>query len=84
MFIALHGGLTGEMLFSIIGSYIFTAIYLIYAHYRTYKTKYYSEEYIYFSTGKKVIMYLGFILVNLVFAYLLFWLFTFVLLYLFT
>lgn len=81
MAIALHGGLTGEMLFCIFGSYICTAIYLVYAHYRAYKTKFYSEEYVYFPSGKKVVMYLGFLIVNLIFAYLLFWLFTFVLLY---
>jgi hypothetical protein len=83
MIIALHGGLTLELLAGIIGGYICAAIYFIYAHYRMYKTKYYNEAYVYFSVGKKLIIYLGFLIINLCLAYLLFWLFTFVLLYFF-
>lgn len=63
--IALHGGLTTEMVYGMGGGFIGAAICFVYAHYKMYKTAYYNEEYIYFSTGRKLILYLGFLIVNL-------------------
>lgn len=81
--IALHGGLTIEMVYGMGGGFIGAAICFVYAHYKMYKTEYYNEEYVYFSTGRKLILYLGFLIVNLCFATLLFWIFSFALFFVF-
>lgn len=84
MIIALSCGPTQEILFSLFGGFIGAAIFVVYAHYKMYKTKYYSEEYVYFSVVRKLFIYLGFLIVNLCFATLLFWIFTFALTFVFT
>lgn len=80
MIIALScgGGLTVEFLYSLAGGFIAAILCIVYAHYRVSKTEYYKEEYIYFSTGRKLLLYFGFLIVNLCFAYLLLWIFTFI------
>lgn len=83
MIISLSCGPTLEILLSLYGGFIGAAILVVYAHYKMYKTKYYNEEYAYFSLGRKLIIYLGFLIVNLCFATLLFWIFSFILLFVF-
>lgn len=78
MIIALHGGMTAEMLYSFLSGFVAAVAGVVYAHYRVYKTAYYQEEYTYFSTGKKLLIYFVFLMVNLCFACLLFWIFTFI------
>ncbi|PBJ11708.1 hypothetical protein BSF42_24350 [Flavobacterium sp. ACN6] len=39
--------------------------FLFYTHYRISKTDYYKEEFVYFSLGKRIILYLSFLMVNL-------------------
>ncbi|WP_291146179.1 hypothetical protein [Flavobacterium sp. UBA7680] len=77
MIIALHG-IPAEMIFSLLGAFIAVIIYLIWVHYSVYKTKYYNDEFKYFSVEKRLILYLGFLLANLGVAFLLFWLLTFI------
>lgn len=38
---------------------------LFYTHYKVYTSKYYNEEYVYFSAGKKVLLYLLFLAINI-------------------
>lgn len=75
MIIALHG-VPAEMIFSLLGAFISVVIYLIWVHYSVYKTKYYNDEFRYFSVEKRLILYLGFLLANLGVTFLLFWLLT--------
>ncbi len=75
MIIALHG-VPAEMIFSLLGAFISVVIYLIWVHYSVYKTKYYNDEFKYFTIQKKLILYLGFLAANLGVAFLLFWLLT--------
>ncbi|MEN2415606.1 hypothetical protein [Flavobacterium mesophilum] len=52
--------------FELIGvSLIIAVIFLGFTHYKAYKTDYYNEEYVYFSDGKKVLLYLLFLALNL-------------------
>lgn len=76
--IALHGGLYEEMIYGLGGGIIIAVLFLIFIHYKIYKSPYYNEEYVYFSSGRKIILYLGFIIVNLLVAYFLFFVFTIV------
>ncbi|MBE8725546.1 hypothetical protein [Flavobacterium hungaricum] len=78
MIIALHGGFTLELLYSLVGGFIAAIAFVVYVHYRVSKTEYYREEYVYFSEGRKLLIYFGFLIVILCFAYLLFWIFTFI------
>ncbi len=71
---ALYSGPSADLFFGFFGGFICAVIYLIWGHYSTYKTKYYSDEFIYFSIGKKLILYISFLLANLLVAFLLFWL----------
>jgi hypothetical protein len=77
--IALHGGFTEEMIFGLSGGFILALIYFIFVHYRIHKSKYYNEEYVYFSSGRKIILYLGFFVVNFCVAYAIFLIFTIIL-----
>ncbi|MEN2488165.1 hypothetical protein AAYQ05_10255 [Flavobacterium sp. B11] len=70
--IALHGGFSEEMLYGLGGGFIVAVFFLIVIHFRIYQSSYYNEEYVYFSSGKKIALYLGFITVNLIVAYFLF------------
>ncbi len=55
-----------EGFFQLIGvSLIITIVFLSFTHYKVYKTDYYNEEYVYFSSGKKVLLYLLFLAINL-------------------
>ena len=38
--------------------------FLCFTHYKAYKTQYYNEEYVYFSTGRKFLIYIGFLALN--------------------
>ncbi|KFF06808.1 hypothetical protein B0A68_00805 [Flavobacterium reichenbachii] len=40
-------------------------VFLIFTHYKIYNSQYYTEEFVYFSTGKKLMLYLLFLAVNL-------------------
>lgn len=75
MIIALHG-VPAEMVFSLLSASVSVVIYLIWVHYSVYKTKYYNDEFKYFTVQKRLIIYLGFLLANLGVAFLLFWLLT--------
>lgn len=75
MIIALHG-VPAEMIFSLLSASVSVVIYLIWVHYSVYKTKYYNDEFKYFTVQKRLIIYLGFLLANLGVAFLLFWLLT--------
>ncbi|MCP2027080.1 cell division protein FtsL [Flavobacterium sp. HSC-32F16] len=77
MIIALHG-VPAEMIFSLFGAFITIVIYMIWVHYSVYKTKYYNDEFKYFTVEKRLILYLSFLLANLFVAFLLFWLLTFI------
>ncbi len=44
---------------------LLAAGFIFYTHYRISKTEYYKEEFVYFSFGKKIILYLSFLMVNL-------------------
>jgi hypothetical protein len=44
---------------------ILVIVFLFFTHYKAYKTEYYNEEYVYFSSGKKALIYLGFLAINL-------------------
>ena len=55
-----------EGFFQFIGvSLVLTVGFLSFTHYKVYKTDYYNEEYVYFSAGKKVLLYLLFLAINL-------------------
>lgn len=41
------------------------SIFLFYVHYKAYKSQYYNEEYVYFSTGRKFLIYIGFLAISL-------------------
>lgn len=77
MIIGLHG-IPAEMVFSLFGAFIAVVIYLIWVHYSVYKTKYYNDQFKYFAVEKRLLLYLGFLSANLVVAFLLFWLLTFI------
>ena len=72
MSIALHGGLFKEMIYGLAGGFVIAVFFFIFIHYRVYKSGYYNEEYVYFSSGKKTWLYLGFLLVNLFAAWAIF------------
>ena len=76
MIIALHGGLSREMIFGIAGGFSIAILFFIFIHYRMFKSEYYNEEYVYFSSGRKIVLYFGFLMVNFVLAYGLFFVFT--------
>jgi hypothetical protein len=40
-------------------------VFLCFTHYKIYNSQYYTEEFVYFSTGKKLALYLLFLAVNL-------------------
>jgi uncharacterized membrane protein len=44
---------------------IIIIMFLCFTHYKAYQTQYYNEEYVYFSVGKKTLIYLVFLAVNL-------------------
>jgi hypothetical protein len=73
--IALHGGFSEEMIYGLGGGFFIALLFFIFRHYRMYKSDYYNEEYVYFSSGRKFILYLGFLVVNLCVAYALFFIF---------
>ncbi|WP_123872365.1 hypothetical protein [Flavobacterium oncorhynchi] len=75
MMIALHGGFSEEMLYGLGGGFIVAVLFLIIIHFRIYQSAYYNEEYVYFSSFKKIALYLGFITINLIVAYFLFFVF---------
>jgi len=75
MIIALHGGLSEEMIFGLGGGFITAVLFFIFIHYRVYKSEYYNEEYVYFSSARKVSIYLGFLFVNFCVAYIIFFVF---------
>ncbi|BFM43597.1 hypothetical protein CFS9_22380 [Flavobacterium sp. CFS9] len=75
MTVALHGGLYEEMIYGISGGFVLAFLYFILTHYKVYKSEYYNEEYVYFSSGRKFFLYIGFLIVNLCVAYLLFFIF---------
>ncbi|KAF2329456.1 hypothetical protein [Flavobacterium daemonense] len=75
MIIALHGGFSAEMLYGLGGGFVAAVLFLIVIHYRIYHSEYYNEEYVYFSSIKKIALYLGFITINLIVAYFLFFVF---------
>ncbi|WPO80756.1 hypothetical protein [Flavobacterium sp. KACC 22761] len=77
MIIALHGGFSMEMIYGFGATLITIAVFLIYIHYRIYKSEYYNEEYVYFSSWKKLFLYIGFLMVSLFIAVGLFWIFSF-------
>lgn len=75
MIIALHGGLSYEMIYGLGGGFIMALLFFIFIHYRIYKGEYYNKEYVYFSSGRKVVIYLGFLIVNFCVAYIIFFVF---------
>ncbi len=44
---------------------VVTVAFMLYTHYKVYKSEYYKEEFVYFSIGKKIILYVSFLMVNL-------------------
>ena len=73
--IALHGGFSEQMIYGLAGGFITALLFFIVIHFRVYKSEYYNEEYVYFSSGKKLALYLVFLVVNLCLAYFLFFIF---------
>lgn len=76
MTIALHGGISEEMIYGFGGGFITALLFFIFIHYRIYKSEYYNEEYVYFSAGRKVVLYIGFLIVNCCVAHIIFFVFT--------
>ncbi|KAF2509957.1 hypothetical protein EYY60_10565 [Flavobacterium zhairuonense] len=68
MIIALHGGFSMEMIYGFGAALATIAVFLIYIHYRLYRSEYYNEEYVYFSSWKKLFLYIGFLIVSLFIA----------------
>ncbi|WP_026730696.1 hypothetical protein [Flavobacterium denitrificans] len=77
MIIALHGGFSMEMIYVFGAALVTIAVFLIYIHYRLYRSEYYNEEYVYFSAFKKLFLYVGFLIVSLCIAIGLFWILSF-------
>lgn len=50
---------------SVLVALILIVVFLGFTHYKAYKTQYYNEEYVYFSAGKKALIYLLFLAINL-------------------
>lgn len=73
--IALHGGFSEEMIYGLGGGFIIAFLFFIFIHYKVYKSEYYNNEYAYFASGRKFILYLGFLAVNLFVAYVVFFVF---------
>jgi len=78
MIVALHGGLYKEMIYGLAGGFITAVVFFIFIHYRVYKSDYYNEQYVYYSSGRKLIIYIGFLLVNFFVVYIIFFVFTMV------
>lgn len=72
MIIALHGGLSEGMIFGLGGGFISALLFFIFIHYRIYKSEYYNKEYVYFASGRKAAIYIGFLVVNFCVAYIIF------------
>jgi hypothetical protein len=76
MIVALHGGFDEELLYGLGGGFLIVVLFFIFIHYRIYKSQYYNEEFVYFSSARKAALYLGFLLVNFFVAYIIFFVFT--------
>ncbi|MEN2415607.1 hypothetical protein [Flavobacterium mesophilum] len=78
MIIALHGGFSMEMIYGFGAALATIAVFIIYMHVRVYRSDYYNEEYVYFSSWKKLFLYLGFLIVSLFISIALFWILSFI------
>lgn len=58
-----------------IGLIVVILFFLFLSHYGVYKSGYYNEEFVYFSTGRKFLLYIGFLIINLCIIPLLIFLF---------
>jgi len=63
------------MLYGLGGGFIVAVLFFIFIHYRVYKSNYYKDEFVYFSSEKKVVFYIGFLIVNFFVAYILLFVF---------
>ncbi|WP_152561054.1 hypothetical protein [Flavobacterium sp. ASV13] len=62
--ISLCGSPPAGFLESIELGLVLIIVFLCFTHYVAYKTEYYNEEFVYFSSGKKFMIYMGFLALN--------------------